>query len=263
MPKEIILENTLTEHRISTYLYFNYNQTWDGMVHYSPLYMIRWCGYVSNWDRHKGRINIYDKFLNCMQWYFENGYIGSFDQKKYTQSTFQSSLLNESKLNPPNNFAIIYDFEIEIINNYQSPYKPLNRSMLLLLLSYIRAFTWKRTTEFSGHSKKSKKSKPEIFYSQFTTIASLIGTNRKMVSRATTVLEELGLIKTYRMPRYQDCNNNWHTDDIIYVCPYKYEFRGGQLCECSKIEYDWEEELKNGIAYLKEQKYENRKFLQD
>lgn len=263
VPKEIILENTLTEHRISTYLYLNYNQTWNKMVHYSPIYMIQWCGYVPNWNRHKDRVNIYDKFLNCMQWYFENGYIIDFDRNKYSQSTFQSSLLNEDKFKPSNNFGVIYDFEVEVINNYQSSYKPLNKSILFLLLSYIRAFTWKRTNEISGHSEKSKKDKPEIFYSQFTTMATFIGVNRKMIAKATTVLEELCLIKTHRMPRYKDSNDNWHTDDIIYICPYKYESYRGQIYRCSKEEYNYVDELNYGIMYLREQKYISKKFYQD
>ena len=43
VPKEIILQNTYPEHRISALFYLNYNQTWDGMVNYSPIYMIHWC----------------------------------------------------------------------------------------------------------------------------------------------------------------------------------------------------------------------------
>lgn len=243
-------------------MYLNYNQTWDGTVHYSPIYMIQWSGYKPNW--HRGtKENIYTKFRDCMQWYFENGYIIDFDKDKYIQSTFQSSLLNEEKMKPANNFGIIYDFEIEIINNYQSPYKPLTKSILLLLLSYIRAFTWIRTNELSGHSEKSKKNKPEIFYSQFQTIGSFIGISRKMVSRTTTVLEELGLIKTYRMPRYKDSNDKWHTDDIIYVCPYKYKLWKSQIYKCSKEEYDYEKELEYGIMYLREKKYVSKKFYQD
>ena len=37
IPKEVILANTLPEHRISALLYFNYNQTWENVVHYSPV----------------------------------------------------------------------------------------------------------------------------------------------------------------------------------------------------------------------------------
>ena len=175
-----------------------------------------------------------------MDWYFENGYIIDFDKEKYIQNTFQSSLLNNEKLNPKNNFGIIYDFEIESINRYESSYKPLNKSILLLLLAYIRAFTWIRTNEISGHSEKSKKRKPEIFYSQFTKIATFLGSNRKMISKATNALEGLGLIKTYRMPKYKDSNDKWHTDDIIYICPYRYIWRNNQIVQCAKEEYNYE-----------------------
>ena len=197
-----------------------------------------------------------------MQWYFENGYLLEFDVNKYIQNTLQSSSLNEEKINPKNNFGILYDFEIEAIKKYESPYKPLNRSILLLLLSYIKAFTWIRTNEVSGHSEKSKKSKPEIFYSQFQSIAAFIGSNRKMISKATAVLEELELIKTHRMPRYQDSSGNWHTDDIIYICPYRYILRGNQIVQCSQEEYDYKKELKYGISFLQNQNYVSKKFYQ-
>lgn len=262
IPKEVILANQIPEHRLSVFLYFDYNKTLENMVHYSPIYMIQWSGYKPNWHRGTEN-NIYVKYKNCMTWYFENGYIIDFDIDKYSQSTFQSSLLNEEKMNQKSNFGILYDFEIEAIKKYQSSYKPLNKSILLLLLSYIRAFTWKRTNEISGHSEKSKKNKPEIFYSQFQTISEFIGSNRKMISRATSVLEELGLIATYRMPRYKDSSGNWHTDDIIYICPYKYESKKSKIFKCAKEEYDYEKELEYGIMYLREQKYVSKKFYQE
>ena len=262
IPKEVILEKSLPEHRISVLLYFNYNQTWENTVHYSPIYMIQWCKYKANWHRGTKK-NIFTKFRDCMDWYFKKGYIIDFDREKYISNTFQSSLLNSEKLNPKNNFGILYDFEIEIINKYQSSYKPLNKSILLLLLAYIKAFMWVRTNEISGHSEKSKKNKPEIFYSQFQTIATFMGSNRKMVAKATTVLEELGLIKTHRMPRYKDSNGNWHTDDIIYICPYKFILLKNKIIQCRKDEYDYEKELKYGIMFLREQNYVSKKFYQD
>ena len=262
VPKEIILAKELPEHRTSLFLYFNYNQTWDEMVHYSPLYMIHWSGYKTSWSR-SNKNNIYIKFKTCMQWYFENGYIIDFDEDKFIQSTFQSSLLNKEKINPLNNFGILYDFEIETINKFDSPYKPLNKSVLLSLLSYIRAFTWFRSNEVSGHSNKSQKEKPEIFHSQFQTMEHFTGIPYKLISRSVSVLEDMGLIKTYRMPRYKDSNGNWRTDDIIFVCPYKYTLRDGQIIKCSNQEYDSEKELLNGIEFVKNQKYSSKKFYQD
>lgn len=262
VPKEIILNKEMSEHRLSVLLYLIYNQTWDECVHYSPLYMLQWSGYKPNWDRHN-KNNIYVKFKNCMEWYFKNGYIIDFDESRFIQSTFQSSLLNRDKINPTNNFGILYDFEIETINNYKSPYKPLNNSMLLLLLSYIRAFSWVRANETTGHSNNSKKEKPEIFHSQFQIIEQFTGISRKLVSRATDILEMLGLIKTYRMPKYKDDGGKWHTDDIIYVCPYKYISKNGKIRKCTQNEYNYEKELEHGIEFVEKKKYLQKKFYQD
>lgn len=120
-----------------------------------------------------------------------------------------------------------------------------------------------RTNELSGHSEKSKKNKPEMFYSQFQTIAAFIGSDRKMIARATDVLENLGLIKTHRMPRYKDSNDKWHTDDIIYVSPYKYISRNNKIVRCSKEEYNPKKELEYGILFLRNQNYASKKFYQD
>lgn len=262
VPKEIVLANTLSEHRISILTYLNYNQTWDEMVHYSPVYMIQWSGYKANWRTGtKDKPNIYDKYLSCMNWYFENGYVLDFDSERYIQNNFQSSLLNVEKLVPGKNFGIIYDFEIAAIMKYQSSYKPLNRSILLLLLSYVRAFTWTRTNQITGHSEKSKRDKPEIFHSNFEAMGNFLGINRKMVSRATSILEELGFIKTYRMPSYKDKELNWRTDDIIYIFPYKILLNNKTFRICDKEEYDWERELKYGIQYLYERR--SKKFYQE
>ncbi len=65
IPKEVILANTLPEHRISVLLYFNFNQTWENAVHYSPIYMIQWCKYKANWHRGTEK-NIFTKFRDCM-----------------------------------------------------------------------------------------------------------------------------------------------------------------------------------------------------
>lgn len=54
--------------------------------------MIQWCKYKANWHRGTEK-NIFTRFRDCMNWYFENGYIIDFDKEKYIQNTFQSSLL--------------------------------------------------------------------------------------------------------------------------------------------------------------------------
>lgn len=231
-------------------------------ANYSPNYMIQWSGYKANWRTGK-KANIYDKFLNCMNWYFQNGYIIDFDKDKYMQNTFQSSLLNKEKLIPLNNFGLIYDFELKAIMDYKVSYKPLNKSILILLLAYIRAFTWVRKNEITGHSESSKKSKPEIFHSQFVAMENYIGVKHRLISKATDVLEELGIMKTHRMPSYKDQEGVWHTDDIVYICPYKIISHNKTFRLCKKDEYDWKKELEYGIQYLREGKYTSKKFYQE
>lgn len=261
--KDIILQPNVTEHRISVLFYLNYNRTWENIVNYSPIHMIQWCGYKPNWNRHKNRESIYDKFLSSMQWIFSNGYIIDFDKSRFVQNTLQSSLLNLDLIEPNKDFAIIYDFEYETIMEYDSPYKPLTKSVLLLVFSYIKAFTWNRFSSISGHSEKTKKSKPEIFHSQFEIMSQFIGIKPKMISKATEILEQMGLIKTHRMPSYQDSDGQWHTDDIIYVIPYKIIYQNKHFYICSKEEYDPKKELENGIMYLRNMKHMSKKFYQD
>lgn len=226
--------------------------------------MIQWSGYKANW--HRGTTeNIYTKFKNCMKWFYENGYIIDFDEDRYVQNIFQSSLISKDKISPEKNYGNVYDFEMEAIMKYESSYKPLSKSVLLLLLSYIRAYQWTRFTSITDHSEKSKKEKPEIFHSQFTIMENFIGIKAKLISKATNVLEELGIMKTHRMPSYQDHDGVWHTDDIIFVCPYKlaWDRKNKHFRLCTKEEYDWHKELENGIKYLRECKHTIKKFYQD
>lgn len=224
--------------------------------------MLQWCGYKPNWRKLKDKDNIYEKFLKCMKWLHESGYIFDFDLEKYRQNTFQSSFLNKEKINPSNNFGIIYDFEIETIMKYESSYRPLNHSILLLVLSYIRAYTWIRTTQTTGHSKKSQRNKPEIFHSQFKIMGEYLGVREKLLSKAVSALEKMNIIKTHRMPSYQDQDGNWHTDDVIFICPYKIIINKSFFI-CDKETYDWEKELENGILYLRNINYKSKKFYQD
>lgn len=259
----MILEKTLPEHRVSALIYLNYNQTWDEYVNYSPAHMVQWCGYSPNWrSRKNSKLNIYEKFRICMEWYWNNGYIFDFDVEKYVQNNFQSSLLNKERILPKGNFGTIYDFELSAIKKYMPTYRPLNRSVLLLLLAYIRAFTWNRSTQTTGHSVSSKKRKPEIFHSQFKTMGEYIGINAKLISKATEILESLGIITTHRMPSYQDRDGVWHTDDIIYVFKYKFITEKRRTRICSQEEYDPQKELEYGIQFLRECKYSSKKFYQ-
>lgn len=260
IPKDVILAKSLPEHRISVFSYLCFNQTWEQKAHYSPAYMIEWCGYRPNWNR-SNKNNIYEKFKCCMQWYFDNNYLVSFKKDEFIQNNFQSSKVNTQKIRPERDYGLIYDFEFKKIIEYKSSYKPLNSSLLLLLLAYIRAYTWIRFTSISGYTSKTKKNKPEIFYSQYKTIGEFIGVSERLVSKATDVLIELGFVTTYRLPCYLNQDGEWRTNDIIYVCPYKI-IRNKESLVYLK-DYDWKKELENGIQFLQSKKREEKKFFQE
>lgn len=255
IPKEIIKETMLPEHRISLLSYLNIKKTIDNEVGYCANNIIEWCGYKTNW--HRGSTdNIYNKFLLCMEWYLNNGYIENFNRNIFKSTTFQSSILNMDKLNPTTEYGIIYDFELQRILSYKSKYKPLNKSKLLLLLAYIRCFTWTRCSS-SGYSVNTQKNKPEIFHSQYKTIGTFIGMSERIVSKATEVLEELDLIVTHRMPSYKLLDGSIRTDDVIYVCPYKIATINKKLK--FNTDYDYKKELEYGIQYLRDGKCSRKK----
>lgn len=263
IPKDIILEKSIFEHRVMEFIYLYYNKTIEDNTHYSPTYMIQWSGYKPVWNRHNEK-NIYQKYKTCMQWFFENGYLIDYDSCKYKNEIFQSSLLNMEKFNSDKDFGLLYDFEIKALKNYKSDYKPLTTSIILLVFSYIRAFTWKRINEVSGHSDKSMRRKPEICHGQITYMADYIGVSRQLFVKSIKVLAQFGFITSHKMPRFQDETGQWHTDETIFICPYKFKStKNDGIKKCSSGEYDYQKELEYGIMFLREQKYSSKKFYQD
>lgn len=93
-------------------------------------------------------------------------------------------------------------------------------------------------------------------------MAKFIGVKERLVSKATEVLVELGLIQVYRMPSCKDCNDTWHTDDIIYVCPYKFNVQNSCIVQDTE-NYNWKDELKNGIDFLQNMNFVSKKFYQE
>lgn len=199
-----------------------------------------------------------------MEWFYSKGYIIDFNKDLFTGNTFQCSLAYEEKIRPDSNFGLIYDFELETINSYTSKYRAVNKSTLLLVLSYIRLNTWVRKTDLTGHSEKSKKSKPEICNRQLVEIANDLGLSSNLVSKSLTTLEEFNFVASKAMPRFQDELGNWHTEDTIFVAPYKFRvISEGKIVQSSKEEYDYEKEIAYGIKFLQERKYSSKKFYQE
>lgn len=177
-----------------------------------------------------------------MNYLYQEKYLLNFNAEDYTRNNYQYSLMAKEKLSPKDNYGIVYDFEIEAIMNYETKQRSVNYSVLLLLLSYIRAYTWKSTD----------KSKPEIFHSQYMTIGKYIGVNKRTVSKGISALEELGIIKTYRMTPSVRSDGRWSVGDVVFAFPYKIITKNNHIHICTKEEYDCDKELELGISYLRD-----------
>ena len=97
IPKEIILNQELSEHRVFAFLYLIYNQTLENNVHYSSQYMIQWCGYKPVWNRSR-KENIHTKFKDCMNWFLDNEYISELENELESEPVEQSNLAVEEDL---------------------------------------------------------------------------------------------------------------------------------------------------------------------
>ncbi len=240
------------------------NETRDGTVHHSPIQILRWCGYSATWDKHKnkGKPNTFTAIAQCMGWFHESGYILDFNEKRFQRDNHEISRLNTEMFRPDGNFGILYDFEIQRIMDCHISYRPLTKSIVLLVLSYIRAYTWIRQSDISGHSPTSMKEKPEIFYSQYTLMGTFIGVAPRMISKAVDILADLGLLISHRLPNYKTVSNEWRTNDVIFVCPYKIQTANDELIVLDGSSYDYKKELENGIAFLRSDGYAAKKFYQ-
>lgn len=263
VPSELITAKELNDKRISCFYYLNQNITYENTVMYCFNYMAKFCKYKAQWNRNQQN-NIHSKFLECMKWFHDNGYIIDFNSDKFIGQTFQCSPVDINKIRKPERFAKIYDFEIEKIINFKSDYRPLSSSILLLTLSYLRLKTWNRKDEITGYSESSKKDKPEICHKKYIEIAQEIGLSEKIVSRAIHTLSSFGFIAVRPMPRFRDENNYWVVDDTIFITPYKFiQKQDGEFTLASKEFYDFRKEISYGISFIKEQKYTSKKFYQE
>lgn len=263
IPREIIYGTTIGEKRASCYAYFFTHMTDNNTVLFSYDYLIRWCGFTP--DRKKNRktgLSMKDKFSQVITWLCENQYISNFNERSFWGNNLQYCLINRDKFGDNKQFSIIYDFEINLLQHYDSNYRPLTKSTILLVLAYIRVNMWRRTTQLTVELDAAKKKKPEIVSRQYRKIAEDIGISERLVSRAISVLNDMGIIVARTLPRFQDESGKWHTEDTIFANKYRYLYNNRKKQYELDKNYDCEKELQYGVKFLQERKYSNKKFNQ-
>lgn len=254
IPKDVIYNSSLDENRVIVYSYFSLKQGLDDTVGFSCNHVVKWCGYAINY--HKGKIN--DKVCDLIEQLSHNQYFSI--EGKISSDILTVATLNMEKFFPDNQFAIIYYDEIHKVKSFKkliNDEKEKNRmsaAILLLVLSYLRMNMLRRQNGFIGE----ESNKPEFCYRYYMDIEKDIGISRRSISKAVNILVELDLIAKTEIPRYKDESGNWHTEVTLFVNKHKYKSNGE-----IDLHYNYKQELQWGVDYIKEKKYQKKKFYQN
>jgi hypothetical protein len=231
------------------YSYFASKQGLDDTVGFSCNNIVEWCGHKK--DYHKNKIN--EQVTSVIASLEDLSYI----KVKGTISAdmFSVAELDMSKFCPDTQFALIYFDEIKKIKDFKKYTKDtskMNTAFLLLTLSYIRTNMLRRQDGYIG----DKSSKPEFCYRMYIDIEKDIGLSGRYISRSVKILNELDILVSQELPRYQDDDGNWHTEVTMFV--NKYRYKRNRIDK----EYDYQQELQWGKEYIQEKKYLSKKFDQ-
>lgn len=252
IPREIIYNNEMDEKRVLIFSYFASKRGLDDTVGFSCDSIVKWCGYKINYNKDK----INDQIAKSTLLLSQDKYI-DIQKERICRNNFILTKLNNEKFDVYNKFALVYLNELDTIQNFKKYTTDVNRmssSILLLVLSYVRVNMLRRQAEYFNH----KSDKPEFCYRMYKDIEVDIGISSRYISRSIKILCELDLIAITTLPRWQDEYNNWHTEVTLFVNKYKYK-DGGKLDDS----YDYEQELRWGIDYIKEKKFLSKKFGQN
>lgn len=138
-------------------------------------------------------------------------------------------------------FAPIYVDEAQKILDC----KWIRKDTLFLLLSYLRLNIFSRNTELDNDTKAN----PEVCLRHLNTIANEIGISVSSVRKGIDVLIELGVIRTYELPKIKQEYSGrtfWYNNGIIFCNAYR---RRGTLQIAEGEDY-YKTEIKNRINHI-------------
>jgi hypothetical protein len=252
IPKDVMYDLELGKNRVILFSFFATKRSLDDSVGFCIDDLVTWCGYKIN--HHKGKIN--EKFQELIWQLSEKKYINVIS---ININNIHSSVdINHDKFDIPNNFALVYFDEIDKIKSYSansSDRSKANAAILLLVLSYIRVNMLRRQEKYFSNPFD----KPEFCYRMYKDIETDIGLSSRYISKAVSILSDIGLITTHTLPRYKDEFGTWHTEVTLFVNKYRRTDNGEVLDE----KYDCHQELQWGVEYITQKKYLSKKFNQD
>lgn len=212
IPRSIVGRKELGRKRVIAYasaLFIN----WDGK---NVDELVRVGGYSPN-DRHKGSI---------LSQYMELVRELHLDELSIPGGSFTSEKPRKE------GFCIIRRREFEQIlearkDGLSGGY--INQANVLLLLATIRCYMY------------NDPDRPMYYSDMIFRLAERTGLSKRSLTAAISALEQLEIIHSQELPRYQDSNKQWHANVRIFV-----EYSPPMLNRA----YNWQEETLRGIQSI-------------
>lgn len=271
IPSSLILDTEIdsAKKRLTMYSYSFIRKGMDDVVPISINNIVKWLGREPN--RVKGGIN--ERIIQAANYLKEKGYL-SFESipnnHECIYAKFNLDKVTE-ECQSHNRFALIYIDEFEKIINYKSKDNDnyVNNDTLFLVFVFLRMIIYRRSNkllpeevgyvQIDGYKKtieERRRRNPEAYDNYFKDIAEMIGTTDRTVSKATAILNELGLIYSESLPREKyklDGKEKWQTKCTIFCNAYK---REGDCLLAEGKDY-YEIEIKNKKEKLKRLGFKN------
>lgn len=212
IPRSLVTRKELGNKRVIAYasaLFIN----WDGT---NMDELVRVGGYSPN-DRHKG--SVLSQYKNLVT------------ELHLDEFSRPGVCLHPAK-SPKEGFCIIRRREFERIlearrNDLSDRY--INQANVILLLATIRCYMY------------NDPEKPMYYSDMLFRLAERTGLSKRSLTAAISVLEQLEIIHSQELPRYQDSNKQWHANVRIFV-----EYSPPMVNRA----YSWQEETLRGIQSI-------------
>lgn len=235
IPASIILATEINEKRVTTFSYLSIRRGLDCGLTFTINSIVKWMGRQP--DRHVKGIN--SKVLQNIEHLRDGGYLTLSEE--LTNSSCMDAVFNLSKISEEcecDRFAIVYLDELKQILGYQNPNAKdafLNSDVILMVFAYLRMKIFRRRNklfpeEINVNNKGNHQydigvrrfRSPDAYDCYYYEIAADLGISARTVSKAVTVLNELGLIYSEPLPRIKH-DNKWRTDHTVFCNAYKRE----------------------------------------
>ena len=235
IPASIVLGKDANEKRTSVFSFFSVHRGLDYKTFFSINSIVDWLGKKPN--RNKNGIN--NKIIDAIHFLEDGGYLTLYDEVNHT--SFSKALFNMKQLTDDcecDRFAVIYVDELEKIIQYQNPNSKdafLNSDVILTVFAYLRMKIYRRRNklfpeEINVDNKNNHQydvgvrrlRSPDAYDCYYFEIAEDLGLTSRTISKAISVLNELGLIYYEPLPRIQR-EGKWRTDHTVFCNMYKRE----------------------------------------